>query len=64
MIMISRLINIRNIGKYVNAATGRSVNVKKGTRKGYDTDHIFYLYRGKRVYISESEFYNNWKVAD
>ena len=45
----------------MNPETGNPVNVKKGRKAGYGVDILFYLYRGKRVIISDANFYHNWK---
>jgi hypothetical protein len=55
-----KLSNIRNIGRYQHKETGKSYNIKKGTRVGRSTDHIFYLYRNQRQYINDSDFYSNY----
>ncbi len=54
-----RLSNIRNIGRYKNNINGKEYNIKKGTNKQRGTDIIFYLYRNKRIIISDLEFYDN-----
>lgn len=51
-----KLSNLRIIGRYTNPETGRPVNVHKGRRMGYGTDHYFYLLRGRRVFIGDNEF--------
>jgi len=56
-----KLSHIRCLGRYLNPDTGRPVNVHKGNRKGYGTDHLFYAYRYKRVFISDADFYSKWK---
>lgn len=59
-----KLTNIRNLGRYKNTITGKEYNIKTGRRKSRSTDHKFYLYRGKRVFINDSEFYNTYKKID
>lgn len=54
-----KLTAIRDLGRYKNVVTGKSYNIKKGTRLSRGTDHIFYLYRGSRIYISDKEFYSD-----
>ncbi len=56
-----KLTRIRLIGRFTNPETGRKVNVHKGNRKGYGTDHLFYLYRQKRVFINDADFYGKWQ---
>lgn len=51
------LSNIRSLGRYKNLVTGKCFNVKKGRNKERSTDHIFYLYRGKKIIIQDNEFY-------
>ena len=55
-----RLRNIRPLGRYENNETGKAYNVKTGRRVGRSTDHIFYLYRQKRQYINDADFYSNY----
>ena len=43
--------------KLTNIKTGKEYNLKKGTNCQRGTDLIFYLYRGKRVFISDRDFY-------
>lgn len=52
-----KLTNIRELGRYKNIKTGKEYNLKKGTNCQRGTDLIFYLYRGKRVFISDRDFY-------
>lgn len=55
-----KLSNIRDYGRYINPETNRPVNVKKGRNPQRGTDHLFYLYRQQRQYISDVDFYDNW----
>lgn len=54
-----RLTNIRPLGRYKNTETNISYNMKKGRNMQRSTDHIFYLYRGKRMFVSDAEFYSD-----
>jgi len=58
-----KLSHIRDLGRYVNPNTGRPVNVKTGQRVGRGVTVLFYVYRGKRIWISDKEFYSDqtWK---
>lgn len=56
---MTRLTNIRELGRYKNIETGKEYNIKKGTNKQRGTDLLFYLYMGKRIYISDKEFYSD-----
>jgi hypothetical protein len=56
---MTRLSNIRDLGRYKNTETGKAYNIKKGTNKQRSTDLLFYLYMGKRVFISDKEFYSD-----
>lgn len=56
-----RLSNIKSLGRYRNAITGKEYNMKTGYRKERGTDHKFYLYRGSRVYLSDREFYDDYE---
>ena len=62
---MTRLTGIRNLGRYENIDTGKTVNVKKGRNPQRGVDIIFYLYRGRRVYISDRDFYGGvWKQIE
>jgi hypothetical protein len=59
-----KLKNIRFRGRYKHKQTDQEVNVKTGRNSQRGTDHHFYTYRGKRVFITDAEFYNMWeKIA-
>ena len=58
---MERLSNIRELGRYKNVKTGKEYNIKKGRNKQCGTDVIFYLYRCKREFISDSDFYSIYK---
>lgn len=54
-----KLTNIRDIGRYRNTETNKEYNVKKGRKKGYSIDILYYLYRGNRIIIQDNEFYSS-----
>lgn len=54
-----KLTNIRDVGRYCNTETQKEYNVKKGQKKGYGVDILYYLYRGKRIIIPDNEFYSS-----
>ena len=54
-----KLSNIKPLGRYKNIETGKEYNFKRGTNKQRGTDHIFYLYMGKRQFVSEKDFYSD-----
>lgn len=56
-----KLRNIRAIGRYKNKKSGEEYNIKKGTKVSRSTDHIFYLYRNQRQFISDKVFYSNYE---
>jgi hypothetical protein len=56
-----KLTRLRILGRYINPSTGRPVNVHKGTRANRGDNWYFYLYMGKRQFITEGDFYKNWK---
>jgi hypothetical protein len=58
---MTKLSNIRELGRFKNTETKKEYNLKKGTNKQRGTDHVFYLYRGKRVFVSDYEFYSEKK---
>lgn len=59
-----KLSYIKPIGRYENTKTGKSVNIKKGRNMQRGTDLLFYLYRGKRQFISDLEFSKEWKRVE
>ena len=59
--MARRLSNITELGRYRDVETGKEYNVKKATNKQRGIDVLFYLYRGKRQFISDRDFYSNYK---
>lgn len=57
-----KLTKITHRGRYTNPETGRSVNVHRGRIVGPYSDLILFFYRsGKRVYIENQDFTDNWK---
>jgi hypothetical protein len=59
-----KLSYIKSVGRYENTKTGKLVNVKKGRNMQRGTDLLFYLYRGKRQFISDLEFSKDWKLNE
>ena len=59
-----KLSYIMHIGRYKNTKTGKEVNVKKGRNMQRGTDIIFYLYMGKRQFISDLEFSKEWTKVE
>lgn len=60
-----KLTNIKSLGRFHNPNTGQTVNLKIGRNVERSTDHIFYLYRGKRMFVSDKDFYSTpkqWKI--
>ena len=53
-----KLSNIRDLGRFKNTETLKEYNLKKGKNLQRGTDHIFYLYRGKRMFITDRDFYS------
>jgi len=53
-----KLTNINPVGRYRNTETNKEYNVKKGKQKDRSVDILFYLYRGKRIIISDMDFYS------
>lgn len=49
----------RILGKYKNVATGQIYNVHKARHKQRNISILFYLYRGKRMFISDADFYSD-----
>lgn len=58
---MTKLSNIRPLGRYKNTETGKEYNIKKGRNAQRGTDVIFYLYRNNRVIINDRDFYTNFK---
>jgi hypothetical protein len=58
---MTRLTMIRELGRFREVQTGKEYNLKKDRNVSRGTDHIFYIYRGKRVFISDYDFYSEKK---
>ena len=56
-----KLRNILFIGRRENIETNKCYNIYKGTRIGRSTDHYFYFYRGKRMFIKDADYFKNYK---
>ena len=56
-----KLSNIHPVGRYNNAKTEQTVNIKKGRVKDRSVDVLFYIRNGERVFISDYEFKADWK---
>ncbi len=54
---MARLTNIRPVGRFKNTDNGKVVNVKQGRNAGRGTTILFYLHMGRRVYITDRDFY-------
>jgi hypothetical protein len=52
-----KLTHIKELGRYQNLNTKQKVNIKQGRNMKRGTDHLFYLYRGKKMFISQADFY-------
>lgn len=61
---MTRLTNIRPLGRFKNTVTGKEYNLKKGFNKQRGTHSVFYLYRGVRVFVSDLDFYSIYKKVD
>ncbi len=59
--MSGKLANIRKLGRYQNNDSGRCVNIHIGRKVGYGVDVLFWLYRGKRNFISDRDFHDGWE---
>ena len=58
------LSNIRPLGRYKRPDCSE-VNVHKGHNRQRGTDHLFFLRRNHREFITDAEFYHEWKkVSD
>jgi zona occludens toxin (predicted ATPase) len=55
---MTKLSNIRELGRYQTTETGNEHNIKKGRNMQRGTDLIFYLYMCKRQFISDMDFYS------
>lgn len=56
-----KLTDIREKGRFHNRFSGQTVNIKIGRKKGYGVDLLFYTRSGKRVFISDRDFANEWR---
>lgn len=61
---MTKLSYIRELGRYKNIETEKEYNIKKGTNKQRGTDVIYYLFRGKRQFVSDKDFYSIYKKCD
>lgn len=61
---MTKLSNIRPLGRYKNTETNKEYNIKKGRNLQRGTDLIFYLYRNSRIFISDRDFYNIYKKCE
>ena len=61
-----KLTRIRKLGRFMNPETGRPVNVHKGRKVGYSCDVMFFIRSGKRVFVSDRDFYSKdlWTKVD
>jgi hypothetical protein len=56
-----RLQNVREVGRYCNESTGKTVNIKRGVRASRGDSWYFYTFRGSRVFVPEHELRSIWK---
>ena len=57
-----RLTRIRALGRFRNATTGQIVNIRKGTRVGYGTDHYYYTFRSARILLNDADLHGSSAV--
>jgi hypothetical protein len=58
---MTRLSNIRELGRFKNIETKKEYNIKIGRNLARGTDLLFYLKSGVRQYISDRDFYSIYK---
>ena len=58
---MERLTNIKELGRFTNGNTGKEYNLKSGYNSQRGINKIFYLYRGKRMFVSDKDFYSVYK---
>lgn len=56
---MAKLSNIRYVGRFKNKGTKQTVNIHTGRNMQRGTDLLFYYRQGKRVFITDREFYSN-----
>jgi hypothetical protein len=61
---MTKLTNIRALGRFINSETGKEYNLKVGRNIQRGTDIIFYLYQNKRQYVSDKDFYEKYKKIE
>lgn len=61
---MTKLTNIRQLGRFKCIETNREYNIKKGRNAQRGTDHLYYLYKGKRMFINDSDFYHNYEQVE
>lgn len=55
-----KLSKIKNIGRFKHKVTLQTVNIKQGRNMQRGTDLYYYLFKGKRKFITDKDFYENW----
>lgn len=58
---MERLTNIKELGRFTNSNTSKEYNLKSGYNSQRGIKKIFYLYRGKRMFVSDRDFYSVYK---
>lgn len=64
---MTKLSNIRTLGKYRNIETGEVAAIRKGRNKQRGTDVLFYTKKGRgRLFVSDRQFYSDkiWVDVD
>jgi hypothetical protein len=62
--MNTKLTMIRKVGRFKNKATGQTVNLHRGKKKGTGFDLTFYLYRGHRVLVPDGDISTTWEKVE
>lgn len=59
-----KITNVIVLGRFKNIKNNKSFTIRKGKSLETGDNLIFYLYLGKRIYISEDDFNNIYKKAE
>jgi hypothetical protein len=59
-----KITNVIVLGRFKNIKNNKSFTIRMAKALDSGADLIFYLYLGKRIYISENDFNHNYKKAE
>jgi hypothetical protein len=59
-----KITNVVVLGRFKNIKNNKSFTIRQGKSLDSGNNLIFYLYLGKRIYISENDFNNFYTKAE